>query len=60
MVAVLLMKNVDAMGRTLNMAELHQYLISLLRKMQNTCKALVISRIWQMGIFPKKENFHQT
>jgi hypothetical protein len=58
-VAVPLTKNVDHISRTLNMLKLHQYLISLLRKMQNTHLEPAIKRIWQTGKILKKEIIHQ-
>ena len=39
------------------MFELHQYLISLLRKTQNTRGELAVCGIWLMGIFSQKGNF---
>ena len=60
LVAVLKIKNVDHINRFLKLFKLHQYLISLLRKMQNTLLELAVKRFWLMGIFPKKESGHQT
>ena len=51
------MENVDHINWTLNLFELHQYLISLLRKMQNTRGEPAVSGIWLMGIFSQKGNF---
>src|SRR6267378_59143 len=58
LVDVLLTKNVDHINWTLNLVELHQYLISLLRKMQNTFLELAVSGFGRWESFPKKENFH--
>ena len=52
-------QTVDHISRTLNQFKLHQYLISLLRKTQNTFLEPAVSLIWQMGYFPKKEISHQ-
>src|SRR6266436_1784697 len=57
LVAVLLTKNVDNINRTLDLSKLHQYLISLLRKMQNTFETSAISRFGRWEFFPKKEHF---
>jgi len=38
-------KNIDHMNLTLNVFELHQYLISLLRKMQNTFSEQAVKKI---------------
>ena len=51
------MKNIDHINCTLNQFELHQYLISLLRKTQNTFPELALLEIWLMGIFSQKGNF---
>jgi hypothetical protein len=43
----------------MNLFELHQYLISLLRKTQNTFAEPVAKKKWVMGVFPKKEIINQ-
>src|SRR6266446_10432118 len=60
LVDVLLTKNVDHINWTLNLVELHQYLISLLRKMQNTFLELVLWNLADGNCFPKKETFYQS
>jgi len=57
LVAVPKMKNVDHINWTLNLFELHQYLISLLRKTQNTFPNAAVTGIWLMGICSQKGNF---
>ena len=44
------------MNLTLNVFELHKYLISLLRKTQNTFLEPVMKKFWLMGIFSQKGN----
>src|SRR6267143_1910190 len=43
-------------NKTVNLFELHQYLISLLRKMQNTFSEPVVKKIWVLGICSQKGN----
>ena len=47
------------MNWTLNVFELHQYLIFLLRKTQNTFSEPLVKKKWVMGICPKKEIINQ-
>ena len=50
-------KNVDHMNWTLNVFEVHQYLISLLRKTQNTLSEPAVKKNWVMGICSQKGNY---
>src|SRR6267378_4958219 len=45
---------IDHINRTLKLFELYQYLVSLLRKMQNTFPKPVVKRFWLMGNFSQK------
>ena len=49
---------VDHINWTLNLFKLHQYLISLLRKTQNTFETSLI--FGRCVLFPKKETFYQS
>src|SRR6266436_5852562 len=60
LVDVLLTKNVDHINWTLNLVESHQYLISLLRKMQNTFLEPAVMEFSDGNCFPKKETFYQS
>ena len=53
-------KNIDHMNLTLNVFELHQYLVSLLRKTQNTFSEQAVKKIGWWEFFPKKEIYYQT
>ena len=48
------------MNLTLNLFELHQCLVSLLRKTQNTFSEEAVKKIGWWEFFPKKEICHQT
>ena len=52
-------QTIDHINRTLNIFELHQYLISLLRKTQNTFSEPLVKKKWVMEMFPKKEIINQ-
>src|SRR6266700_1015963 len=43
-------------NRTVNLFELHQYIISLLRKMQHTFSEPAVKKNWGMGICSQKGN----
>ena len=43
-------------NRTMNLFELHQYIISLLMKMQNTISEPAVKKNWVMGICSRKGN----
>src|SRR5882762_2036716 len=45
---------IDHINRTLKLFELYQYLVSLLRKMQNTFPKPVVKKFWLMGKFSQK------
>src|SRR6266568_601232 len=49
-------KNIDHMNLTLNVFELHQYLVSLLRKTQNTfSEQAVKKKVGDGNLFPKRK-----
>ena len=52
-------QTIGHINRTLSLFELHQYLISLLRKTQNTFSEPPVKKKWVMGIFPKEEIINQ-
>ena len=53
-------QTIGHINRTLSLFELHQYLISILRKMQNTFSELAVKKIGWWEFIPKKEIYHQT
>ena len=53
-------QTIGHINRTLILFELHQYLISILRKMQNTFSELAVKKFGWWEFIPKKEIYHQT
>ena len=50
-------QNIDYISRTLNTLESYQYLLSLLRKTQNTFPDTAQKIFWLMGIFSQKGKY---